>query len=87
LASYDPSKWFTSTELIDTIPDLVTLQTEDDLLEVTNGILATNLVGLQSFPRGLTPSVAATVGGASGATGVTGAGGVVTASFIPAPGP
>ncbi|CAK9000818.1 Uncharacterized protein (Fragment), partial [Durusdinium trenchii] len=38
LASYNPSAWFTSTEMIDTVPDLANWPTEDQLELLTNGI-------------------------------------------------
>lgn len=52
-ASYNPSKFFTSTELIDTPPQLEELRTEDDLLPLTNGIPATQLAGVMKHPRGV----------------------------------
>jgi len=52
LASYDPSKYFTSTELIDTVPPLSMVPTEDDLRILTDGIPATMLVGLSRYPSG-----------------------------------
>jgi hypothetical protein len=52
LKSYDPSKFFTSTELIDTPPAFDSIPTEDDLTTLTNGIPASMLVGLTKYPRG-----------------------------------
>jgi hypothetical protein len=49
-AAYDPSKWFTSVELIDTVPRFDRIPTEDDLEVLTNGIPATVLVGLSRWP-------------------------------------
>jgi len=45
LQSYAPSKVFTSTELIDT-PAVESIPTEDDLRVLTDGIKATDLVGM-----------------------------------------
>jgi hypothetical protein len=52
LKSYDPSKFFTSTELIDTPPAFDSIPTEDDLTVLTGGIPASMLVGLTTYPRG-----------------------------------
>lgn len=86
LAGYDPAKWFTSTELVDTVPPLQNVPTEDDLVVLTDGIPATLLVGLQKYPAGdlvapigTAAAAAATSAGASSSTPV--------ASFAPAPSP
>lgn len=50
--AYDPSKFFTSTEMVDTLPPLYHVPTEDDLEVLTNGIPATLLVNLQRYPSG-----------------------------------
>lgn len=50
--SYDPSKYFTATELIDTVPPLLDRPTEDDALPLTDGIPASLLVGLSRWPAG-----------------------------------
>jgi len=49
--SYDPSKWFTSTELIDTVPDLQTWPTEDRLKVLTDGIPISHLPQLGPYPE------------------------------------
>lgn len=54
--AYNPAKWFTSTELLDTVRPSEELPTEDDLLVLTEGIPASMLVGLQPYPRGLSSS-------------------------------
>jgi hypothetical protein len=50
LAAYDPGKWFTQTELIDTVPDLTNWPTEDQLQPLTNGIAIPNLPVLPRWP-------------------------------------
>lgn len=50
LRSYDPAKWFTSTELIDTVPELEGWPTEDDLEPLANGIPVTMLPKLGRYP-------------------------------------
>ncbi len=50
LRAYDPGQWFTSTEMIDTVGPLSMVPTEDDLLVLTDGIPATQLVGLSAYP-------------------------------------
>lgn len=52
LSAYDPAKYFTSTEMIDTVPPLGDVPTEDDLQVLTNGIPATRLVNLTKYPSG-----------------------------------
>ena len=74
LNAYDPSKWFTSTELIDTVPDLQGWPTEDKLRVLTDGIPIGYLPTLGPYPEsGAIP--------ASAGTSAT-----PTASFMPAPG-
>jgi hypothetical protein len=97
LTSYDPSKFFTSTELIDVVPPVALVPTEDDLRVLTNGIPASKLVNLQKYSSGVTFPTG--TGTASGASTSTGAGGNETAtasagttaasttSFAPAPSP
>jgi hypothetical protein len=55
LQGSDPGKFFTSTEMIDTVPRLDTVPTEDDLAVLTDGIPATMLVGLSKYPGGDPP--------------------------------
>ena len=55
LNGYDPGQFFTSTEMIDTVPRLDQVPTEDDLLVLTNGIPATLLVSLSKYPSGDPP--------------------------------
>lgn len=86
LAAYDPGKWFTATEMIDTVPRVDMVPTEDDLQVLTDGIPASKLVGLQKYPSGiLVPT------GYDPSTGpVSGTGSTATAaseSFAPPPGP
>lgn len=75
LAAYDPSKWFTSTELIDTVPDLQAWPTEDRLKVLTDGIPISHLPQLGPYPEsGPMPSQTAFPSVAP------------TASFAPPPG-
>ena len=50
LASYNPSAWFTSTELIDTVPPIGWEPTEDDKEVITAGIPVTMLPNLPRWP-------------------------------------
>jgi hypothetical protein len=54
LAAYDPSEYFTSTELIDTVPHLGHVFTEDRLEVLSSGIPVTSLPVLQPWPTNLT---------------------------------
>ena len=56
ISNYAPSKWFTATELIDT-PRIDNLWTEDDLKPLSDGIRATELVGMVANlpPRPMAP--------------------------------
>lgn len=71
LKSYDPSKWFTSTELVDTVPPLNHVFTEDRLRILGEGINVTDLPELKPYPVNLTfyyeqHGGASASGGASG---------------------
>lgn len=50
LQAYDPGKVFTSTEMIDTVPELMLIPTEDDLKVLTDGIPISQLPQLDRFP-------------------------------------
>lgn len=50
IRSYAPSKWFTSTELIDTVPPVSEEPTEDNLEVLTNGIPVTQIPNLPRWP-------------------------------------
>jgi hypothetical protein len=50
LRAYNPGQWFTSTEMIDTVSDLVRWPTEDDIRVLTNGIPSTHLPVLGRWP-------------------------------------
>lgn len=52
IAAYDPGKFFSSTELIDRVPRMADIPTEDDLGVLTDGIPASRLVGLCLWPSG-----------------------------------
>lgn len=84
IKAYDPGKYFTSTEMIDTVPPIALVPTEDDLVLLTDGIPVSQLVGLSAYPSGV-PINAGAVGSGSG-TGTTSAAGA-TGSFSPPPSP
>lgn len=101
LAAYDPSKWFTRVELVDTVPNLGYVFTEDQLAVIRGGILTTNLPSLQPYPTNLTsyyqsltrpvspePTPDPTTAIELGAQGAGAAAGT-TATYVmpPAPGP
>ena len=79
LKSYDPSSWFTSTEMIDTVPDLASWPTEDDLEVLTSGIPVSSLPQLPRWPSGVVLAGAETSGTAPAAGGGE--------AFAPPPGP
>lgn len=84
-ATYDPSKFFTSTELIDTNRAPYLIPTEDDLETLTNGIPASMLVGLQRFPRADPTPLTAGVSSSTGSAPASSA--AASGSFAPPPGP
>lgn len=90
LAAYDPSKFFTSTEMVDTVPRLDRVFTEDRLELLAEGIPITELpADIGPWPTNLTSFYSATRqdGSISGAT-ATAAGGTTAGPIIPpAPGP
>ena len=61
LAAYDPSKFFTSTEMTDTVPNLGTVFTEDRLSVAREGIEVTSLPDMQPYPTNLTSYYQATM--------------------------
>ena len=65
LAAYNPSAFFTSTELIDVVPTLSLVPTEDDLQFLTSGIPATMLLNLQRYPGGQPPAGDVNMNGAA----------------------
>lgn len=79
ISAYDPSKYFTSTELIDTVPSTVNIPTEDDLAVLTDGIPAINMPVLTTWPTTITPQGSASSQGTAGTAPVSN-------SFAPAPG-
>ena len=52
LRSYNPAAWFTSTEMIDTVPPLDEQPTEDALEVLTSGIPVSQLPVLGRWPSG-----------------------------------
>ncbi len=89
LTSYDPSKFFTSTEMVDTVPRLDRVFTEDRLELLAEGIPITDLpADLGPWPTNLTSFYSGTrqdgvVGGASGGGTPTPGGPIIP----PVPGP
>jgi hypothetical protein len=91
LAAYDPSQWFTSTELVDTPPQPSSVPPPDMAATqvLARGIPASMLVGLQSFPTGSSVPLGAT-GPTNSATPAAKAPAATTpapASFAPPPSP
>jgi hypothetical protein len=82
LKGYDPGKWFTSTEMIDIVSPLNLVPTEDDLVVLTDGIPATQLVGLSAYPSGV-PIHAGVLG--SSTNGPTSASGAAAFAAPPSP--
>lgn len=78
--AYNPSKYFTSTELIDTVPQLDMMPTEDDLRVVTDGIPASMIVGLRPYPGSMAAAVRSAAEAAPSVSRSTG-------SFVTPPGP
>jgi len=54
LLAYDPSKFFTSTEMVDTVPHLGHVFTEDRLSVISAGIPVSSLPELMPWPTNLT---------------------------------
>ena len=54
LAAYDPTLWFTGTELVDTVPPLNYVFTDDRLKVLRAGINVTDLPEMQPWPLNLT---------------------------------
>lgn len=54
LAAYNPAEFFTSVEMVDTVPHLGNVFTEDRLEVIRNGIPVTSLPELQPWPTNLT---------------------------------
>ena len=83
-SSYNPGKYFTSTELIDTVPPMDLIPTEDDLAIILDGIPATKLVGVTRYPS--STATAAGLGSTPSAGGAT-VSASASASFVPPPSP
>jgi len=69
LSSYKPSKWFTSTEMIDTVPEILSEPTEDTLSTITNGIPVTKLPNLGPWPAAIRTPAAGVVASDANPTG------------------
>jgi hypothetical protein len=89
-AAYNPGDFFTQTEMVDTVPRLDRVFTEDRLEVLAEGIPVTELPELRPWPTNLTTHYAstrtdATIGGGSASVGNVAA---ASAPVIPAaPGP
>lgn len=79
LKSYDPTSWFTSTEMNDTVPRFEMIPTEDDMEVITNGIPVTHIPNLGRWPS--------SVGIGDGPKSVSDTKTAPVESFAPAPGP
>jgi hypothetical protein len=87
-AAYDPSQFFTSTEMVDTVPRLDRVFTEDRLVQLAEGIPVSELpAGLGPWPTNLTNFYGGTRSdGSIGAGGAhTGSNGATSAPVIPPP--
>lgn len=91
LAAYDPSKFFTSTEMVDTVPRLDRVFTEDRLELLSEGLPITELpADIGPWPTNLTGFYSATRTDGNTTSGTAlGSGAANTAGPIipPAPGP
>lgn len=79
--SYNPSKFFTSTELIDIVPSLDMMPTEDDLRLVTDGIPASQIVGMRPWPGSMAAAIKVAAASAPTATAS------MNTSFVSPPAP
>lgn len=88
-SSYNPADFFTSTEMVDTVPRLDRVLTEDRLELLNEGLPVTHLPELKPWPTNLTNFYAATRSDATvGASDSDNGGSQVVAPIIPpAPGP
>jgi hypothetical protein len=90
-SAYNPGDFFTQTEMVDTVPRLDRVFTEDRLEVLAEGIPVTELPELKPWPTNLTLFYVgtrsdATIGGSAAGAGSTGA--TTPAPIIPpAPGP
>jgi hypothetical protein len=89
-AAYNPADFFTQTELVDTVPRLDRVFTEDRLELLAEGIPVTELpASLAPWPTNLTNLYEATRSDATigGSTAVSGSSGSAAPVIPPAPGP
>jgi len=89
-AAYNPAEFFTQTEMIDTVPRLDRVFTEDRLAVLAEGLPVTELPELGPWPTNLTSHYAATRTDATigGVGGMTSNGSTAAAPVLPAaPGP
>ncbi len=90
-AAYNPGDFFTQTEMVDTVPRLDRVFTEDRLDVLAEGIAVTELPELTPWPTNLTLFYAATRSDATmkgGGAASTGGNATAAAPIIPAaPGP
>lgn len=88
LAAYDPSKFFTATEMVDTVPRLDRVFTEDRLELLAEGIPVTELpADIGPWPTNLSSFYGATRADGTISTGTAGvgAGGAARGPVIPPP--
>lgn len=69
-ATYDPGKWFASTEMIDVVPDLQAIPTEIQLGELARGIPVSNIASIAIWPQGSVDAPDVTPTAATAGTGV-----------------
>jgi hypothetical protein len=87
LAAYDPSQWFTSTELVDVTPPVGSVPPPDLAATqvLARGIPASMLVGLESYPTGSNVPMSANAVAAPPAAATPAA--AANSSFAPPPSP
>lgn len=81
ISSYNPSAYFTATEMIDTVQPSYEIPTEDDLKVITDGIPTINLPALGNWPTVITSQGSASNQGAAAGTSSSSGN-----SFAPPPG-
>lgn len=69
LGAYEPSKFVTATERIDTVAPVRQILTEDAMYTIRNGILVSQLPNLVPYPSGVIGSVSASGAATTPATG------------------
>ncbi|WP_428303890.1 hypothetical protein [Lacipirellula sp.] len=85
--SFDPTKFFTATELVDTVPRLDRVFTEDGLELLREGIPVTYLPELKPWPNNLTDYYAATRTDATVGVSAAGSAAAAASGFVMPPAP